>query len=342
MDLLLTEDQERIVESTAAFAADRLPLKRLHGRDGPPDRVPPQLWQEIAQMGWLGMSVGEESGGVGYTAVEEALVFRELGRVCAPPRILFTALAAKAAAAAGYHRLASRLTSGELTAAYAAQDDFAAAGASLHRRRLYEPAGSDCAMSVDGDWIRVLDISGQKFELRPALDKSVSMSIADLSDAPVLAQLQSAPLRHAAALLQAAGFVGIAEATRDMIVEYAKIRETFGKPIGSYQAVRHPCAEMAMRCEEARAQLFFASLVLADAEHGGSRDTELHVACARVLSESAALRNVDDNIQLHGGIGVTDEFTAHFYLKRAHTMASWFSGRREHLEHILNAPLTPF
>lgn len=342
MDLTLNSEQEQIVDSTAAFLRARLPVTRLHGRDGGAHRVDGELWRQISEMGWLAMTLGVAAGGVGYSAVEEALVFRELGRQCAPARILFTALAAKAAEAAGENTLAARFAAGEAVAAYAAQDDFSADPASLHRRRLYDHAGADFALALDGDRLRIVELAPCDLRERSALDKSVSMSVGDLSGAPIACEVRAPAVRQAASLLLAAEFTGMAEAVRDMIVEYAKIRETFGRPIGAYQAVRHPCAEMAVRCEASRSQLFYAALVLAESARSDARDPDLHVSSARILSEQAAVKNCDDNIQLHGGIGVTDEFTAHFYLKRTHTMSRWFAVQRDHLRRVLNAPMTPF
>jgi len=342
MDLTLNSEQEQIVDSTAAFLRARLPVARLHGHDGRAHRVDDELWRQIGDMGWLAMTLGEAAGGVGYTAVEEALVFRELGRQCAPPRILFTALGAKVAEAAGESALAARLAVGEAVAAYAAQDDFNADSASLHRRRLYDHSGADFVLALDDDRARIIELSGCPLEERSALDKSVSMSVGDLSHASIACEVYAPRIRQAASLLLAAQFTGMAEAVRDMIVEYAKIRETFGRPIGSYQAVRHPCAEMAVRCEASRAQLFYAALVLAESARSDARDPDLHVSSARVLSEQAAVRNCDDNIQLHGGLGVNDEFTAHFFLKRTHTMSRWFVVQGDHLRRVLNAPMTPF
>jgi alkylation response protein AidB-like acyl-CoA dehydrogenase len=161
------------------------------------------------------------------------------------------------------------------------------------------------------------------------------MSVADLSQAPVLCETTDPSVTMGGVLMGAAMMVGLAEKARDMIVDYAKIRQTFGRPIGAYQAVRHPCAEMAVRCEEAKSQLFLASVAVAD----GQSDAALQVSAARVLAENAALLNADDTIQLHGGIGVTDEFDTHYLIKRANVMAGWFGYRRAHLESVLNTPL---
>jgi alkylation response protein AidB-like acyl-CoA dehydrogenase len=131
----------------------------------------------------------------------------------------------------------------------------------------------------------------------------------------------------------AAMLVGIAEASLDQIVDYAKVRETFGKKIGSWQAVRHPCADMAVRLEAARAQLWFAATAMKE----GRGDAGVHLDAAKYLANQAALANADTNIQLHGGIGVTDEHHAHLYLKHALVLARLFGGRREVLGRLLHA-----
>lgn len=332
MNLLPTSEQQQIIDSTASFLADKMPLRRLHGRDPSAET----LWSEMAAMGWLGLGVAEGSGGVGYGPSEEVLLFRELGRELGPPRLLFTSVAAHAAVAASQRALAGRLMSGELKAALAVQDDFSAPFPdTLDRRRIYEVHGADVALVIDGARSRIVDLRGVEITPCDCLDPSVSMGLADLSAASVLSDAVEPRVGLAAVLSGAAMMVGLAEKARDMIVEYAKIRCTFGRPIGAYQAVRHPCAEMAVRCEEAKAQLFLASVALAD----GLRDAPLQVAAARVMAEDAALLNADNSIQLHGGIGVTDEFDAHFLLKRINVMAGWFGYSRSHLRVLLDNQL---
>ena len=161
------------------------------------------------------------------------------------------------------------------------------------------------------------------------------MAVADLSAAPVICRVDDPGIRQIGALHAAALSVGLAETARDMIVEYAKVRHTFGRPIGAYQAVRHPCADMAVRCVEAKAQLYAAAVAWAD----GREDADVQVYSARVLADHAALKNADDNIQLHGGIGVTDEFDAHYLIKRANVMTGWLGDRRAALDRILTPSL---
>lgn len=337
MELLPSSEQQQIIDATAAFLADRLPLRRAHGKSAPADVISEKLWREIAEMGWLGMSLNEACGGVGYGCVEEALVFWRLGRVLGPPRVLFTSVAARAAAMAEDITLAAKLAGGEAIACLAVQDDFSAAPGNLERRRLYDVKGAGLALAVDGDRARLIDLTGSAAAARDSLDKSVSMAIADLSGARVLCEARNGAIARVGALLCSAMLLGVAEVATEMIVDYAKIRHTFGRPIGAYQAVRHPCAEMAARCERAKSQLFMA----AAAAEEGRKDADLLVSAARVLAEHAALQNTDDSIQLHGGIGVTDEFDLHLLLKRANVMTGWFGDRRTHLASIIDAPLQP-
>jgi alkylation response protein AidB-like acyl-CoA dehydrogenase len=119
-------------------------------------------------------------------------------------------------------------------------------------------------------------------------------------------------------LLACAYLVGIAEATLAMAVEYAKTRRQFDQPIGAFQAVKHACADMAVRAEAARAQTFYAALAL----QAGEPRCGDEVAAARLIARRAAIENAKANIQVHGAMGFTQESTAHLYLKRANLMAT--------------------
>ena len=133
----------------------------------------------------------------------------------------------------------------------------------------------------------------------------------------------------------AAMLVGLAEAALDLIVEYAKIRETFGRKIGCWQAVRHPCADMAVRVEAARSQLWYAAAAMKEARG----DAAAHLDAAKHLANQAAVANADACIQLHGGIGVTDEHDAHLLLKHALLLSRLFGCKRGLLARLLHAQL---
>jgi alkylation response protein AidB-like acyl-CoA dehydrogenase len=163
------------------------------------------------------------------------------------------------------------------------------------------------------------------------LDRSIVLGDADLSMATVIARAETPATFNSARLLTAAMLVGIAEAVTAMITEYAKIRHTFGRPIGSYQAVRHPIAEMMTRAFAARQQLFLASVSFRD----GTPDAPMQIAGVKMLANDASVLNADANIQLHGGIATTDEHDAHYYMKRANVLARLFGGKA--LANELNA-----
>jgi alkylation response protein AidB-like acyl-CoA dehydrogenase len=114
-------------------------------------------------------------------------------------------------------------------------------------------------------------------------------------------------------LIDAACLAGIARAALDMGVAYALVREQFGRPIGSFQAIKHHCANMAIAASCARDQVSFAAVAL----HDQREDAALQVECALWVAGSAALENAGKNIQIHGGIGFSDEADPHMLLKRA-------------------------
>lgn len=183
---------------------------------------------------------------------------------------------------------------------------------------------------VDPDGARLFD--APTAAVRSSLDPALSMRVARAdSDAGVTAA--GPHIWQLGQLGTAAMLVGLAEASLEQIVEYAKVRETFGRKIGSWQAVRHPCADMAIRVEAARSQLWFAATALKERRE----DAPAHLDAAKLVANQAAMANADSNIQLHGGIGVTDEHHAHLYLKHAMVLARLFGSRRELLGRLLHA-----
>ena len=137
-------------------------------------------------------------------------------------------------------------------------------------------------------------------------------------------------------MLTAALQVGLASRLTDLAVEYAKQREQFGKPIGSFQAVKHMCADMFVRAELARAALHFAAVTLDDAKarDANVRHTQRAVAGAKLLADEAATTNGRACIQVHGGMGFTWEVPVHFFVKRAWLHATEFGTADEHAEDL--------
>lgn len=315
MDLEPNGDEQQVIDAAADYLRGALPLERFR-RNGE-GRFTAQLRSDIAELGWFGMGLSEEAGGFGFSIVEEALSFREIGRHLGPNAVLGICLAARLAAEAGQTDLAQSLVAGSHGVAIAQADP------NRPTMRLYDADGTDFAIDLSGTEARLLSLDGIPIRSRACLDRSITITDADLSDCAVAARAPVAATLRAARLFTAAMLVGICEATTDMINDYAKIRHTFGRPIGSYQAVRHPIADMATRTFATRQQLFLAAVSCRD----GSADADIQVAAAKLLANEAALLNADANIQLHGGIATTDEHDAHYFMKRANVLARLFDDK---------------
>jgi alkylation response protein AidB-like acyl-CoA dehydrogenase len=143
----------------------------------------------------------------------------------------------------------------------------------------------------------------------------------------------AAALRRRATVLVAAEATGVAERTLEASVAYAKVRQQFGRPIGSFQAVKHRCADMAVRAEVARSITTWAAVALRDGEPDAART----VREAKALAADAALANAADNVQNHGGMGFTWEADAHLYLKRAWVLEHQLGTRAMQLDALAAA-----
>jgi alkylation response protein AidB-like acyl-CoA dehydrogenase len=314
--------ETEIANAAAQFLSEAMPLARLH--EAHSADMSAALRGRFGEMGWFGLALPEQSGGSGLSAVEHALFFREAGRRCAPIDLLTQGLAAFVA----NDELRHSLLSGEQGVALVAKDG--------ERVRLLGSADAALVLDVDASGARLLDIEVFAAQSRSSLDPATSMRIADITTVSPLAQFKGPEIWRLGQLGIAAMLVGIAEAALDLIVEYAKVRETFGRKIGAYQAVRHPCADMALRVEAARCQLWFA----AAASKEGREDADVHLDAAKHLANQAAVANADTNIQLHGGIGVTDEHHAHLLLKHGLLLSKLFGSKRALLARLLDAQVS--
>ena len=319
---LAAEGEElEIANAAADFIADALPIERLH-RPGNADMTA-QVRTDLGEMGWFALALPEERGGSGLSAVEHALFFREIGRQCGPVDVLAQALAAHLVADVDRRQA---LVTGAASVALLVPDG--------SRHRLIGPVDATYGLLVTPENAGLHELGKAEVERRPALDPANSLGVlADLP--PPVASSDEARLWRLGQAGTAAMLVGLAEAALALIVEYAKIRETFGKAIGSYQAVRHTCADMAVSIEAARAQLWYAATAMKEER----ADAAAHLDAAKHLANEAALRCTDSNIQLHGGIGVTDEHDAHLLMKHATLLSRLFGARNPLLAGLLHARL---
>jgi alkylation response protein AidB-like acyl-CoA dehydrogenase len=338
VDLLASPEQEEIAATVAAFCAEHLSIRQLRSRIGEAAAVDPATWARLAELGWFGLGLGADQGGAGYSVVEEAFMFRELGRCLAPGPVLGAVLGARVAAACGDATRCRSILAGEALVAFGDPDAGAVVGPRLDGRLLLLDApGSDYVVVCDTSGAALLAI-GEVGPLQrlDSLDPGVRLATAEVSDLAPLHFVDAAtePVGLRAQVLVAAEAAGIAEATRDISVAYALARQQFGKPIGAHQAVKHRCADMAVAAVAASAQAFFAALAL----DRSSPDAAFQCASATFVATTAAMGNATRNISNHGGLGFTWEHDAHLYLKRAHLLEALLGGRAAHLCELLDAP----
>lgn len=315
IDLNLSSDQNQIVASVSKVLADLFPLSRLRGdRSGPSDA---SRLRALADIGAFGLGTPEDLGGTGFSIVEDMLLFTEFGRHLVTPNALAATLAARLSGALGLPDTAAEIISGNTGVCVAnATRPFhidALDGVPLH---LLDWQDTSLALLWNDRGIALLDSRGLEAVRLAPTDRSVSLHQCELPRSTVLGSLSSAhsTLARQANLLLAAMLLGMAEATRDMAVEYAKIRMQFGQPIGAFQAVKHRCANMAIQAQALKAQLAFSAI----AERDAWPDAALQIDAARMLATRCALVNAGANIQIHGGIGFTAECDAHLFVLRAH------------------------
>jgi alkylation response protein AidB-like acyl-CoA dehydrogenase len=327
MDLTLGPEQEAVRDAVRGVLADRLPPARVRALAGAGTGVDAEVWREAGALGWFGLGLPEAVGGAGYGLAEEMLLFVELGRGLAPGPWLGTVLAAHALAGeAGLRSTLEEVLAGVRRVAVV--DDPADALGTEGRVEGVADAATAAGFLVLGR-TAVRWVPGAAVEAQPSIDPTRRLGRVSFEGVAAEALgADAAALRRAAAVLVAAEAVGIAERTLEMSVDYAKVRQQFGRPIGSFQAVKHRCADMAVRTEVARSITTWAALALRD----GEADAAAAVHEAKALATDAALVNASDNVQNHGGMGFTWESDAHLYLKRAWVLEHQFGTRAAHLD----------
>jgi hypothetical protein len=294
-------DQLALAGAVDEALASLLPLSRVHASS----EESAETWSQLDALGVFGIGVSEELGGSGLGAVEEALISMRLGRYLAAPSVLATIGAALALSEGGAPNCHRRT---------------AAAYRRSSRTLIVEDSQADLCLLRDGTETALYRFPRQGCKRIENLHWLDQLNEAQKLGDPVCRLSRSLVLRLR--LIDAAALAGIAGAALEMAVAYAGLREQFGHPIGSFQAVKHHCANMAISARCARDQTSFAAVALDD----GRPDAELQVECALLVAGSAAIENAGKNIQVHGGIGFSDEADPHLLLKRARLLVAIAGG----------------
>jgi alkylation response protein AidB-like acyl-CoA dehydrogenase len=323
VDFRVNADQQALREGVRSFCEGELGLERLRELEesGGFER---SLWGELAELGVFALREPESRGGAGLGMAEAVLVFEELGRSLAPGPLVWSHLAAG---------LVEGAASGDTVVG--ALD---LTGASSQPHLLEHWTALDALLVLRSDRVELIDPGSLPVEpVSTALDPLTPLH--HLGKLPAGEAIGGADLarqlRFAGATLVAGQLLGIAEATLDLSLAYAKQREQFGRAIGSFQALKHMMADMFARQELARAGAYAAAATL---DHPEAGDVERAVCSGKLVAGEAAMKNSRACIQIHGGMGYTWEVPAHYYLKRTWVLESLFGTVEEHAAHLAESP----
>ena len=319
MAIGLTEEHEALAESVRGLAERHITAETV--RAGEPR---PAFWGALAAQGLPGLHLPEEHGGQGFTLVELAVAVEELGRAMAPgpfvPTVLASALLA-GSSAAGEHLPA--LADGSRTACVATAAELVRDGRRVSGTADYV-LGAESAdlflLPVGEEWV-LLDARDVTVTPQESLDVTrgvASVTVTGVDAEPVTGVGDA---RALSAVVLGAEACGVAGRALEDAVEYAKLREQFGRPIGQFQGIKHKLARMLVVLERARAAVWDAARSLED----------YAVASAAALAADAAVQCASDNIQTHGGIGYTYEHDAHLFYRRALTLRALIDRDEERL-----------
>jgi alkylation response protein AidB-like acyl-CoA dehydrogenase len=361
----LTDEQQAIKEAARGFLAKNYTSERIRELVESEGGFEDSDWQGMAELGWTGLALPEEWNGQGLGIVDLAVLFEELGYALAPTPLLSTTVAGLALAACGSDEQKERwlrpLAAGEARGTAALFDAGSAARVGEFEM---EARGDGDGIVLDGEKVLVMDAAAADFFLvatadgrrhiverdadgvsiarEPSIDPtrrlySVRLSEVRVSSDATLPGEESdyRPVFHRACVALSAELTGVAQRALEMAVEYAKERQQFGRPIGSYQAVSHRCAQMLLETENSRSATLYAAWT-ADAE---PESLPLAASMAKAYASDAGMRVADAAIQVHGGIGFTWEHDLHFFLKRATGDAAMFGDPKWHRERVADRVL---
>ncbi len=339
MNLLPSDEQTGIVEASRAFLSGQLPIARTREMFGESSNIDAGAWSEAAELGWFGLGLPERFGGVGCGLADEALLFREIGRSLASGPFLSTVVAARVAAFAGHADLAEAIVSGQPVGFVVAESHGTVSpdGVLNGPLQLVDASG-DLAVVVTPTIAALIDVTQlHDVEVVESVDPAVRLhrALAHNVIPGAVVAVSIDPVAQRAMVLAAAMLNGITEASRDIGAEHAKVRVQFGKPIGVNQAIKHPCADMAVKAQLAYAQTIFAAASLDEQRS----DSEFHATGALLVSASAAEFSTAAALQILGGMGFTFEHDIHLYVKRTHLLTRLFHGTSHQLGRLIDLPL---
>jgi alkylation response protein AidB-like acyl-CoA dehydrogenase len=369
MPLYLDDDQVMLRDMAKEFVADHAPVGHLRQLRDADDAIgfSRDVWKRFAEMGLTGVMIGTEYGGSGLGNVEAGVVLEEIGRNLSPSPFLSTAVAAVAALEGTRHadRWFPGIVAGETVAAIAIDEgpkhsarigmtaersgngfrlsgtkQFVAHG---HVADLIVVAARTAGTADEEDGITLFAVDKEAARLTATAERLADSSLAarmtfdgvEVDADAVIGEVDAGAGRLKALLAvgrtgAAAEMLGVGGGAMDMTLGYLRERKQFGMAIGSFQALQHRAAHLYSEMEVARAAVLKAQQLL-DAGDSGADEA---VSVAKAMTGMATTLAVQEGIQMHGGIGMTDEYDIGFYMKRARVLAEMFGDANFHVDKL--------
>ncbi len=371
MPLYLNDEQTMLRDTAKDFVAEHAPVSHLRALRDADDATgfSRDLWKQFAEMGLNGILIGEDHGGLGLGHVEAGVVLEEIGRNLTPSPFLTTAVAAVAAlkGSAQAERWFPGIVAGETIAALAIDEGakhrdaiglkaersgngFRLTGAKQfvthgHVADLLIVAARTAGSASDAEGVTLFvvprDAANMTATPERLADSSLASRIAfegvEVDADAVIGEVDAGRdplgrLLRAGRTGAAAELLGVGGGAMDMTVGYLKERKQFGVAIGSFQALQHRAAHLYSEMEVARAAVLKAQQLL---DTGADADDAVSVA--KAMTGMATTLSVQEGIQMHGGIGMTDEYDIGFYMKRARALAEMFGDVGFHADRLAKA-----
>ncbi|KQS51109.1 MULTISPECIES: acyl-CoA dehydrogenase family protein [unclassified Sphingomonas] len=369
MPLYLDDDQTVLQDTIRDFVAEHAPVSHMRALRDANDATgfSRDLWKQFAEMGFTGILIGEDQGGLGLGHVEAGVVLEEIGRNLSPSPFLYTAVAAVEAlkGTAQADRWFPGIIAGETVAALAIDEGakhrdtvamkaersgngFKLTGAKRfvthgHTADLIIVAARTGGSDNDTDGITLFAVPKDAAGLTANAERLADSSLAArlefegvVVDADAVIGEVDAGRTPLDRLLRAgrtgasAELLGVGGGAMDMTIGYMKERKQFGTLIGSFQALQHRAAHLYSEMEVARAAVLKAQQLLDQ----GSDRADQAVSVAKAMTALATTLSVQEGIQMHGGIGMTDEYDIGFYMKRARVLAEMFGDANFHADRL--------
>ena len=348
MNFDFNDEQRAIKEAAREMLASRYPLAEVRRLAEDERGYTDEQWAQLAELGWPGIFVPEQLGGQGLGIVELVILQEELGYALAPTPFFSNLCAGLVLQGAGDDAQRDRwlrpLAAGEQRGTLAVQDEdggqwlegtsLVAEDSRLTGTKIAVPDAASADFLIVAargrPYLVESGADGLTITPTPGIDptrKLYSVRLEGVEGEPLTgegAELEKA--RDAIPTALAAESTGVAQRALEMAVEHAKERKQFDRPIGSYQAVSHRCADMLLEVEGARSTTYYAAWAL---DHE-PESAPLAASMAKAYASEAGWRVTASSLQVHGGIGFTWEHDLHFFLKRATANAHAFGDARGH------------